>query len=217
MCRSEPGPPDGGGRFRHRVPPLEPRPDRWTGLPRPIGGAAEDGAERPGRPTAPPPDGRGPALEWTTTDPRTASLVGLAVLLFGVALMTVASTGFSWVTAWGAWVFIAVVVIAFRPRGRRTTLEVGSDWLRMGRTWVDLYELDRIRGNYFVKMDWTVRDSSGRRLKVSDESLHENPDAWALVRTGFEHSVAAGATTNRPARQRLGLGDHLGRMSRRRR
>ncbi|WP_460868918.1 hypothetical protein [Rhodococcus aerolatus] len=130
--------------------------------------------------------------------------------------MTIASNGVSWLSAWGAWVFIVLVVVVSWPRGHRTTLEVGSDWLRVGRKWVSLYDLVSIRGNYFTRMDWVLRDSSGRRLRVSNASLYENRDAWALVRNGFEHSVAAGADTNRPARQHLGIGDHLGRTGRHR-
>lgn len=107
-------------------------------------------------------------------------------------------------TATTAWASATTSLVAVHSAGA-VTIEAGSDWLRTGRRWVDTYDLVRVRGSLGHSLEWTLVDSAGRKVKVTDSLVKKNPNLWLLLRNGMEHSIAGGAETNKCAQQRLGV------------
>lgn len=189
---------------------LPPKPDPDTGEPRPprapglvdkkksaeeeIRGRVTDPAKAPA-----PPEGEGPLLAWYKSSRRAALLVtawGLPLLVVGVTLLQ----GFSieWMKFWQLWALIVLFLAGLYSLQRTVVCSAGAEWLKVGKTWVRLYELVEVKAKHrsnAIHLDF--KDGGGREVMVEVDDLQGNRDVWDLVYNGILHSVIAGeAKTN---------------------
>lgn len=191
-----------------RADELPPRPAAETGEPRPPQAPAFR-SSRPERtrqqfpngsfssahdePPAPP-EGQGPALAWESSNPREQvkiGAIGIAVLALGVCVLRGFDLG--WMTSPLHWLAIIVVATVVGLRARKKPVAVGAEWLRVGRHWVQLYELADIHTTRWKsELYLLLTDRFGRRLSVNAEELRERPPMYDLVYNGMLHSVVTG-------------------------
>lgn len=189
---------------------LPPKPDATTGLPRPPRAPGFHKEDKPPKEQdrdrvqdpskAPsPPDGEGPVLEWYRSSRRNAVLTGAAAFVIMVLGLTLIRGGeIAWMQFWFVWAILVLASLGVYASSRATECAAGAAWLKVGKTWVRLYELTsiqaRVRSNA-IHID--LKDRAGREVKVSTSALQEDRDIWDLVYNGILHSVIAGhATTN---------------------
>ncbi|GAB3678945.1 hypothetical protein GCM10027597_21400 [Saccharopolyspora tripterygii] len=192
------------------VAELPPKPDATTGLPRPPRAPGFHKEDKPPKEQdrdrvqdpskAPsPPDGEGPVLEWYRSSRRNAVLTGaVAFVIMVVALTLIRGGEIAWMQFWFVWAILVLASLGVYASSRATDCAVGAEWLKVGKTWVRLYELTsikaRVRSNA-IHID--LKDNAEREVKVSTSALQEDRDIWDLVYNGILHSVIAGdATTN---------------------
>lgn len=195
---------------------LPPRPDPYTGEPRPP--EAPSKLARPGKRRSarwarypPAPEGCGPVLEWF--QPAVGSMavsVGLVtsgLLLVGVILFA----GFHSLlqpqavpVLVGGGVLSAAMVVgdSLLPRGLINNVRVsaGADWLAVPSGWVDTYELDAVAVQGTLVPDVVLTDSAGRMIQISVADLQANQRLWDLVHNGLLHSDTQGAVISDDAR-----------------
>lgn len=196
---------------------LPPRPDQWSGEPRPPRAPGfiqqdkppkEQDSERDRseqrKPT--PPKGQGPVLEWYRHSQRYAIGMGVAAFfVIGILIGLRQGLDFAWLAVWWMWVFLFVAALGMYGIFRLVDPAAGADWLKIGRTWVLLYELTDIKVRHRgASMHLDLKDSGGRSVQVRVDELQEDRDLWDLVYNGLAHSVIVnGATTNYAAHSLL--------------
>ena len=196
---------------------LPPRPDPWTGEPRPPRApgfikwdkppkdqdSERDRSERR-KPT--PPEGQGPVLEWYRHSQRFAIKMGIGgAVLIGIGVGFKQGLDYSWLSMPWMWLVLAVAGLGMYSIFRAIDPAAGSDWLKVGRMWVLLYELTEIKARHRgASMHLDLKDSGGRSLQVRVDHLQEDRDLWDLVYNGLLHSVLVNdATTNHTVHSRL--------------
>lgn len=200
---------------------LPPKPDPYTGQPRPPAAPLEEGSKRRppedldrlehGQTKVPgPPDGQGPMLEWFYANRTSRVFTGL--MLSGLVLLTyvIKDWGFSWVSLWYLWLVAVPWPFLFLWSGRNERHSVGAEWLAVGnKAWIRLYELNKIKittaaGGMAQKLE--ITDSNGRGLMSNIGNLQDNPRLWDLVYNGLIHSYHLNnPETNKRARNNLQL------------
>ncbi|MFC7343257.1 hypothetical protein [Saccharopolyspora griseoalba] len=189
---------------------LPPKPDATTGHPRPPRAPGYHKEDKPPKEQdrdrvrdqakAPsPPAGQGPVLEWYKSSHRNAVITGFVafvIMLVGLTLIRGGET--AWMQFWFIWAVLVLASFGVYASSRATECAAGAEWLKVGKTWVLLYELTsikaRVRSNA-IHLD--LKDGAGREVKVSTSTLQEDRDIWDLVYNGILHSViAGGAETN---------------------
>lgn len=168
---------------------LPPKPDPISGEPRPPRAAGfhkedklpkEQDRDRDQtiRRMPTPPEGEGRLLEWYRHSQRSAIIAGLgafALIGFGITLMQ----GFSltWMTFWWTWLLIALSSLGVYASFRSVECAVGAEWLKVGKSWVRLYELIEIKArhrSHAIHLDLT--DSGGRKVMVKSDHIQEDRD-----------------------------------------
>ena len=187
--------------------PLQPRPDRFTGLPRPKNYGVDTGRPKKGKaldpPTRPPPPGYGPALEWSYVTRADATLFFLYLCIIVAIFASILSHGLSWMANPVYWIVFGVMISIGLVRGGRIDRECGADWYRVGSwAWIDLYDIQKVIGSKDIRQSGlNLTDSSGRFVVVDWQG---SPRAmWLLIENGIEHSVANGAYMNEGARTKF--------------
>jgi hypothetical protein len=188
---------------------LPPKPDAATGLPRPPRAPGFHKEDKPSKAhdrdrvqdssKAPaPPESQGPVLEWYKSSHRNAFVTGGLGFAFMVVGLTLIRGEIAWMRFWFIWAILALSALGICASTRATEAAVGADWLKVGKTWVRLYELTSIKArarSNAIHVDLT--DSAGREVKVSTSDLQEDRELWDLVYNGILHSViTGGAETN---------------------
>ncbi|MBK0867418.1 hypothetical protein INP57_11405 [Saccharopolyspora sp. HNM0986] len=145
------------------------------------------------------PEGEGPLLAWFKSSRwRALQLTawGVPIFLLGVTILQ----GFSieWMKFWQLWALILLFLAGLYGLQRKVECAVGAEWLKVGKTWVRLYELVEVKAKHrsnAIYLDF--EDSSGRWVMVRAHDLQGSRDLWDLVYNGILHSVIAnGAATN---------------------
>ena len=99
---------------------------------------------------------------------------------------------------WQPWIVLPLIMIAIYSVQRTVECSVGAEWLKVGKTWVRLYELTKITAKHrssAIHIDF--KDSAGREVMVQANDLQNDRDMWDLVYNGILHSViVGGAKTN---------------------
>jgi len=189
---------------------LPPKPDRETGQPRPPRAPgllfkqkseAVEARERvndPGRAPASP-EGEGPVLAWYKSSQRRALRMaawGVPVFIVGVTLLQ----GFSveWMKFWQVWLVVLLFIVGLYYLERKVECAAGAEWLKVGKTWVRLYELVQVKAKHRSNaLHLDFEDSAGRWVMVRAQDLQRSRELWDLVYNGVLHSViAGGAKTN---------------------
>ncbi|QGK69226.1 hypothetical protein GIY23_06480 [Allosaccharopolyspora coralli] len=145
-------------------------------------------------------------LEWYRHSQRYAIGMGLAAfVVIGIGVGIRQGFDYSFLQYWWMWVILFVAALGMYSIFRAVDPAVGSDWLRVGRMWVLLYELKEIKVRHRgLSMHLDVKDSGNRILQVRVDHLQEDRDMWDLVYNGLMHSVLVnGANTNRGVHSRL--------------
>lgn len=196
---------------------LPPRPDPRTGEPRPPRApgfikwdkppkdqdSERDRSERR-KPT--PPQGQGPVLEWYRHSQRYAIGMGVAgTVVIGIGIGFRQGLDYSWLSIPWMWLFLAVAGLGMYGIFRKVDPAVGADWLKVGRTWVPLYELADIKVRHRgMSMHLDLKDGAHRKVQVRVDELQEDRDMWDLVYNGLLHSVLVNcASTNTAVHSRL--------------
>ncbi|MGJ7908208.1 hypothetical protein ACOQFL_17225 [Actinopolyspora sp. H202] len=125
--------------------------------------------------------------------------MGLAgFVLIGVLIGFRQGSDYSWLRIPGMWLFLVVAGLGMYGIFRLVDPAVGADWLKVGRTWVLLYELTDIKVRHRgMSMHLDLKDGWGRKVQVKVDELQEDRDMWDLVYNGLLHSVVTnGAMTN---------------------
>lgn len=196
---------------------LPPRPDPWTGEPRPPRAPGffkgdkppkdqDSERDRSERRKPAPPEGLGPVLEWYRHSQRYAIGMGVAAfVVIGILVGFRQGLDYSWLGIWWMWVILAVAGLGMYGIFRQVDPAVGADWLKVGGTWVLLYELTDIKVRHRgMSMHLDLKDSGERKVQVRVDELQEDRDLWDLVYNGLLHSVLInGATTNHAVHSRL--------------
>lgn len=156
------------------------------------------------------PRGLGPALTWWVESKKNAIQAGAVGFLLVVVGMFVIQ-GLLALTYW--WITFPVAVIAggliYFTSSRTPPIAAGARWMRKGRNFVRLYELNKVW--YTVHpfgTDGSMRftDKRGGDLSVKVSTLMENPLLFDLVRNGVLHSaIKDHADMNRQARNHLDI------------
>jgi len=146
-----------------------------------------------------PPDGEGPLLVWFQASRKRALLTtawGIPLYPLGVTILQ----GFSveWMKYWQPWVVLPFLLIAVYSSFRTAVCAAGADWLKVGKSWVRLYELVEVTAKHrsnALYLDF--KDGAGRELGARAQDLQGTRELWDLVYNGIVHSViAGGAKTN---------------------
>lgn len=196
---------------------LPPRPDRWTGHPRPPRAPGFFKGEKPPkdqdserdrsqRRKPAPPEGQGPVLEWYRHSQRYAIGMGVAAfVVIGILIGFRQGLDYSWLSIPWMWLFLAVAGLGMYGIFRQVDPAAGADWLKVGRMWVLLYELTDIKVRHRgMSMHLDLKDSGNRSLQVRVDELQEDRDLWDLVYNGLLHStVVNGAKTNHAVHSQL--------------
>ena len=179
----------------------EPRPPRAPGLLRPERSAKEQQRARVADPSkAPaPPDGEGPLLAWFKSSRREALLITVTgIPLFPLGVTIIQGFSIEWMKYWLPWVVMIPFLLAIYSVQRTVECSVGAEWLKVGKTWVRLYELTKITAKHrssAIHIDF--QDRAGREVMVQASDLQNDRDMWDLVYNGILHSViVGGAKTN---------------------
>lgn len=189
---------------------LPPKPDPTTGDPRPPQAPGfnqkqrSDKQQNRRRVTDPakapsPPEGEGPTLSWFKSSRWDALLVAAWAIPVLPVLVT-ALQGFSieWMKYWQPWVVIPVVMLIVYGVQRSVECAVGAEWLKVGKTWVRLYELAEIKAKHrsnAIHLDF--KDRAGREVMVKSDDIQMDREMWDLIYNGILHSAIAGnAETN---------------------
>lgn len=196
---------------------LPPRPDRWTGLPRPPRAPGfikwdkppkdqDSERDRSQRRKSVPPAGQGPVLEWYRHSQRYSigmAAAGTALIAIGIGFRQ--GLDYSWVGLWWVWILLVFWGLGFYGIFRKVDPAAGADWLKVGRMWVLLYELTDIKVRHRgASMHLDLKDSGNRSLQVRVDELQEDRDLWDLVYNGLLHSTFVnGAKTNHAVHSRL--------------
>ncbi|SDK26450.1 hypothetical protein SAMN04487820_10633 [Actinopolyspora mzabensis] len=196
---------------------LPPRPDPWTGEPRPPRAPAffgtrkaeksrdSDREQEQHRKPEPPP-GQGPVLEWyrhSRLGALSVALAGFVLIVGGVTLKQ--GLEFSWMSLWPVWVICLLATIGLYVLSRKLRQAAGADWYSNGGEWVRLYELVEVTVKHrSSSMYLDLKDTGGRKVHAKIEEVQEDRDMWDLVYNGLLHSVVAnGASTNNAVHSRL--------------
>ncbi|MGJ7909169.1 hypothetical protein ACOQFL_22135 [Actinopolyspora sp. H202] len=196
---------------------LPPRPDPWTGEPRPPRAPGFFQQDNPLKDSDPerdrnrrrkpePPEGHGPVLEWYRHSQRYAIRMGVAAsVLIGVLIGVDQGFDYSWLDMWWTWVFLVVAGFGMYGIFRLVDPAAGAEWLKVGRTWVLLYELTEIKVRHRgMSMHLDLKDSGGRSVQTKVDEIQKDRDMWDLVYNGLLHSVVVnGASTNNAVHSRL--------------
>lgn len=192
------------------VSELPPKPDPISGEPRPPRAPGFHKADKPPKdedrdrdqtirrmPT--PPEGEGRMLEWYRHSQRSATLGGLIAFVIAVVGLTLMQGfSFAWMQFWFVWALLALIALGIYAIFRAVECAVGAEWLKVGKSWVRLYELTEIKARHrsnAIHLDFV--DSTGRKVMVKSDDIQEDRDMWDLVYNGVLHSViAGGAETN---------------------
>ncbi|WP_245556217.1 hypothetical protein [Actinopolyspora mortivallis] len=189
---------------------LQPRPDTWTGEPRPPRAPGFFKGDKPPkdqdserdrsqwRKPSPPP-GQGPVLEWYRHSRRYAIGMGVAdSMVIGILIGFRQGFDYDWLSIPWMWLFLSATGLGMYGTFRLVDPAVGVDWLKVGRAWVLLYELTDIKVRHRgMSMHLDLKDSGVRKVQVKVDELQEDRDMWDIVYNGLLHSVVTnGATTN---------------------
>lgn len=151
---------------------LPPRPDRWSGHPRPPRAPgfvtwdkplkeADSERDRSQRHRPSPPEGQGPVLEWYRHSQRYA--IGMAVtgfIVIGIEVDFRQGFDFSWVYYWWIWLFLVVAGLGMYGIFRNVDPAAGADWLKVSRTWVSLYARRSRCGIVVRRCTWISRTAA---------------------------------------------------------
>lgn len=179
---------------------LPPVPDRETGEPRPpVASRGESSGEEvtpagslPG--SHPPlPEHLGPALEWTSPPQRVRRLTAIWMIIIAVVFLTVVN-GPGWMSLWETWLVVVAGGAFMYWRNGREWFAAGAAWAQAGKSWVNTYELVKIKFSVDgVNRVLRLKDSSGREIySFRLREFQANPRMWDLVYNGILHSVASG-------------------------
>lgn len=153
-----------------------------------------------------PPEGRGAALEAYRPDRRSVLLGAALVVALIVLGASLREGGLEWTAQPAPWLLIAPAAVAASARDWTTRLSAGSDWLRVGRRWVDTHRITDVRLSGAVRgRTLRLRDADGRRVRVHLGLLEANRELWSLVYSGLACSVQTGAAGNELAEDLLEL------------
>lgn len=178
--------------------PLPPKPDPYTGNPRPprapVDRTSEDGSSRIKNPSKPnPPHGQSPTLEWHLESSRSAVFNGIGGF-FVVALCTgLLLDPEYWYADWWLWVLPLIAGILITLTIGVGHCCAGADWFARGKPWVNTYDLTSIRVTIPQnERHLELEDSTGRKLKLQLATAQESQDLWDLVYNGILHSATNG-------------------------
>ncbi|MHA6798921.1 hypothetical protein [Bounagaea algeriensis] len=189
---------------------LPPKPDPVSGEPRPPRAPGFNKGDKPPkdqdrdrdqsiRRMPSPPEGEGRMLEWYRHSQRNAilgGLLGFVFIVIGVTLLQ--GFNLTWMTIWWMWPLIGLFALGVYSSFRSVECAAGAEWLKVGKSWVRMYELTEIKArhrSHSIHLDF--KDSTGRELMVKSDDIQEDRDIWDLVYNGILHSViAGGAKTN---------------------
>ena len=202
------------------VEELPPRPDPYTGLPRPprapgfIGvdvSVNESVVREKDQALAPsPPPGQSPVLVWYRESSRGSVISTVVVVLLAATILTL-SRGTAWIVHakyWGVWAIFAVSLVVVYFISRADRFSAGADWVARGKKWVRVYDLVKVTCHSYPYYGAGVcmRDSGGRKLRYRFIDLSSDRLLWDLTYNGILHSViAGGAETNWMLRKSLAL------------
>ncbi|PXY38413.1 hypothetical protein BA062_01265 [Prauserella flavalba] len=192
---------------------LPPKPDLWTGEPRPPRAPLDWEGVKPGRrqkagisKVMQPPPGEGRILEWFYPDRMGRLMAGITLTLIGVVFCVIREAGFGWIVYWWIWLILSPWPFVFLLTGRTGRMSAGADWLGIGKgIFIKTYDLTAVK--VFVDgaahvIDMT--DKHGGSVRVKTFALQQNQELWDLVYNGILHSVhVGGAQTNKRARDYL--------------
>lgn len=152
-------------------------------------------------------------LEWSQGTRKVAwqaTFAGWILIAVALTLMN----GFAWMTAWPVWLYVPAWWWAMFRVVKLKWLAAGSVWVQTRWSWVNVYELTRIRFTVNgVNRVLRLEDSAGREVDPLDlRDVQANPAMWDLVYNGILHSVASGnCDISEKARAVLRLPTDLGR------
>ncbi len=198
---------------------LPPKPDPTTGEPRPPRAPGFHKEEKPpkeldqdrehsSRRKPSPPVGEGPLLEWYRPSQRSAiqgGILGFIILVIG--LVVVRGLSFKWMVFWPVWLIVVVGAFGIYMSFRTQECAVGAEWLKVGRTWVKLYELTEIKVRHRSNaMHVDFKDRHDHVVQIQCDHIQEDRDMWDLVYNGILHSViVGGAKTNNAVHSALAV------------
>lgn len=201
---------------------LPPKPDPYTGEPRPphapaYRGDDDDNAKTretsPSRkPEAPP--NQGPVLAWYQATKRHA----WSVFFWGVGIIVVGAMLVSWLRSggnplvgffqyWEPWVAVVVFAAPLGLSVRKDKCSAGAEWVRGKSKWVRLYELTSIKVKYYGdgSTELHLDDRDGRHLEIDRKMLCSDQLIWDLVYNGILHSAVQGAEVDQKTQRALQL------------
>lgn len=189
---------------------LAPRPDPFSGMPRPPRAPAftrreKDSTQDRARETDPakaptPPPGQGPVLVWFKPTLREELIkAGLGAVLIVIGGTLIQGFSIQWMSVWWLWLIVLVGTVGVLGAGLRIQPSAGAEWAQQwGGGWVRTYELTKATAYSTptgIHLNLTDRDD--RHINISVAHLQKDRFMWDLVYNGIVHSViAGGAETN---------------------
>jgi hypothetical protein len=110
-----------------------------------------------------------------------------------VVVLILKDRGVGWMTIYWWWLILIGISLLSVPYLRGRPFAAGAAWFRIGRTWVNTYELISVQvaayyGFYSLKME----DADGHRISIQTGTIQQNHPLWDLVYNGIVHSAHSG-------------------------